>query len=149
MSPLAFPAGPTPDVAGRTADQPTRPEGQSSRVILAARPLAQPLRVGPGFIRAGFHATGQGLGEHQRGGGLQSAAEQVGGAGRLESQGPPVLAIRADLGEFHLALRLLAQPRGARPATSRIPGLPRYAFTSSAVPPRTFTDSPGNCGSRR
>ena len=31
----------------------------------------------------------------------------------------------------------------ARPATSRIPGLPRYAFTSSTPPPRIFTDSPG------
>jgi hypothetical protein len=40
------------------------------------------------------------------------------------------------------------RPR-ARPGTSRIPGLPRYAFTSSAPPPRTFTDSPRNCGSRR
>ena len=39
------------------------------------------------------------------------------------------------------------RPR-ARPATSRIPGLPRYAFTSSASPPRTFTDSPRNCGSK-
>jgi len=37
----------------------------------------------------------------------------------------------------------------ARPATSRRPGLPRYAFTSSARPARTFTDSPGKCGSRR
>ena len=40
------------------------------------------------------------------------------------------------------------RPR-ARPATSRIPGLPWYTFTSSAPPPRTFTDSPRNCGSRR
>ena len=40
------------------------------------------------------------------------------------------------------------RPR-ARPATSRIPGLPRYTFTSSALSPRTFTDSPRNCGSRR
>ena len=122
----------------------------------------------------------------------------IGGAGGLEAQGPPVLAARVDLGEFHLALRLLAQPgagaticplasenrlmrrflrtdlqpaglplswRGglkgkdhfcqdsrrprARPATSRIPGLPRYAFTSSARPPRSFTDSPRNRGSSR
>jgi hypothetical protein len=40
------------------------------------------------------------------------------------------------------------RPR-ARPATARIPGLLRHTFTSSALPPRTFTDSPGNCGSRR
>ena len=40
------------------------------------------------------------------------------------------------------------RPR-ARPATSRIPGLPRYTFTSSAWPPRIFTDSPRNCGSNR
>jgi hypothetical protein len=40
------------------------------------------------------------------------------------------------------------RPR-ARPATSRIPGLPRYTFTSSATPPRTLTDSPRNCGSSR
>jgi hypothetical protein len=40
------------------------------------------------------------------------------------------------------------RPR-ARPATSRMPGLPRYAFTSSAPPPRTFTDNPGNGGSSR
>ena len=40
------------------------------------------------------------------------------------------------------------RPR-ARPARSRILGLPRYTFTSSAPPPRTFTDSPRNCGSRR
>ena len=82
--------------------------------LSAPGPLAQPLRVGSGFIRAGFHTTGQGLGEHERGGGLEFAAEQVGGAGRLESEGPPVLATRADLGELHLALRLLARPRGAR-----------------------------------
>ena len=37
------------------------------------------------------------------------------------------------------------RPR-ARLATSRIPRLPRYTFTSSAPPPRTFTDSPGNGG---
>src|SRR5262249_47498135 len=37
----------------------------------------------------------------------------------------------------------------ARPATSRSPGLPRYAFTCSAPPPRIFTESPGRCGSSR
>ena len=37
---------------------------------------------------------------------LKFAAEQICGAGRLEAQGPPVLAARVDLGEFHLAPRL-------------------------------------------
>src|SRR6266576_7245586 len=58
-------------------------------VTVGARPLAQPLGVGPGFIRAGLQTTGQGLGEHERGGGLEFAAEQIGGAGCLEAQGPP------------------------------------------------------------
>ena len=90
----------------------------------------QPLRVGPGFIRAGFHATGRGVGEHECGGGLRGAAEQVGRAGRLESQGPPVLASRADLGEFRLALPRPGRPvpctaarlRCARPAGSHMSG---------------------------
>jgi hypothetical protein len=70
-------------------------------------------------IRAGFHACGQGLGENERGGSLQFTVEQIGGAGRLEAQGPPVLAAGADLGEFHLAARLAAAHRGTcrgRPA---------------------------------
>jgi hypothetical protein len=66
------------------------------------------------LIRAGLHTSGQGLGEHERGGGLQFAAEQLGGAGCLESQRPPVLATRVDLGQFDLAPRLLAQARDAR-----------------------------------
>ena len=39
-------------------------KGQPSRagVSLGARPLAQPLRIGPGFIRARFYPTGQDLG---------------------------------------------------------------------------------------
>ena len=40
------------------------------------------------------------------------------------------------------------RPR-ARPATSRIPRLPWYILTSSALPPRIFTESPGNRGSSR
>ena len=76
--------------------------------------LAEPLRIRPGFIRAGFHTTGQGSGEHECGGGLEYAVEQICRAGRLESQGPPVLATGADLGEFHLAPRLLARPRDLR-----------------------------------
>jgi hypothetical protein len=90
--------------------------GTAFRRYFRRRPLAQPLRIGSGFVGAGFHATGQGLGEHERGGGLELAAEQIGGTGRLESQGPPVLATRADLGEFHLAPRLLAPPSGGRRA---------------------------------
>ena len=41
------------------------------------------------------------------------APTDFGATGRLESQGPPVLAASADLGEFHLAPRLLGRPRAA------------------------------------
>jgi hypothetical protein len=47
--------------------------------------------------------------------------EQAGGAGRLESQRPPVLASGVDLGEFHLAPGLLAQPPGRLPRSARCP----------------------------
>ena len=54
---------------------------------------------------------------NELGGGLEFAAEQIGGTGRLEPQGPPVPAKRVDLGDFHLTPRLLAQLRRApRPA---------------------------------
>ena len=66
------------------------------------------------MIGAGLHAAGQGLGEHVRGGGLELAAEQADGAGRLECQGPPVLAAGADLGEFYLAPGLVAPLLGTR-----------------------------------
>ena len=46
------------------------------------------------MIRAGFHNE-QGLGGHERGGGLKCAVEQMRGAGRLEPQRPPMLAARA------------------------------------------------------
>jgi hypothetical protein len=85
-------------------------------VTFGAQPRGQPFRVGPGLVQAGFHTTGQGVGEHERGGGLEFAAEQIGGAGRLEAQGLSVLAAGADLGEFHHAPRLLAWP-GPRAAT--------------------------------
>ena len=48
-----------------------REESSLDSVTVGARPLAQPLRIRPGFIRAGFHTTGEGLGEHERGGGRQ------------------------------------------------------------------------------
>jgi hypothetical protein len=66
------------------------------------------------LIQAGLHATGQGLGEHERGGGLEFAAKQTGGHCRLENQGLPVLATYVDFGKFHIAPRLLAQPCGGR-----------------------------------
>jgi hypothetical protein len=66
------------------------------------------------LIRVGLHAAGQGLSDHKRCGGLEFAAQQVGGAGRLEAEGPPVLTIHADLGEFHPAFRLLAGSRDVR-----------------------------------
>jgi hypothetical protein len=97
-------------------------EGQCSGagVRAGARLLAQPLRIGPGFIWAGLHTSGQGLGEHERGGGLQCPAEQIARAGRLEPPRPPVLPTGVDLGQFHLAPRLLAQARAA-PRSARWP----------------------------
>jgi hypothetical protein len=83
------------------------------------------------MAHAKFHISGQGLGEHQRGGALQRAAKQVGGTGRLKSQGPPGLTSRADLGKFHRARRLGGPTRDARhdpPA-----GEPESADTSSLV----------------
>jgi hypothetical protein len=87
-------------------------QSSGADVSAGAGLLGQPVRIGSGFIRARFHAIGQGLVEYERGAGLEFAAEQAGGAGCLESQGPPVLATGADLGEFHLAPWLLAQPLG-------------------------------------
>ena len=48
-------------------------------------------------------ATWQGFGEHDRGGSLKIAAEQIGSAGHLEPRGRPVLVSRADFGEFQSA----------------------------------------------
>lgn len=69
-----------------------------------ARLSAQPLRVRPGVIRARCHAPWERLGENERRCGLEHAAEQCGRAGRFEPQGPPSLATRTNLGEFHRAL---------------------------------------------
>lgn len=101
---------------GRSGTVSGSAETQFSRAAatVGAGLLAQPLRIRPGFIEAGLHATEQGVGEHERCGGLEFAAEQIGGAGRLEAEGPPVLATGVHLGEFHLAPRLQAQPRAAR-----------------------------------
>ncbi len=56
-------------MAGRTAGQSARQRAAfRASVASGAQPLAQPLRVGPGFIRAGFRTSWQGLGEHERGG---------------------------------------------------------------------------------
>src|SRR6266498_3624445 len=98
----------------RATNSPAAGQPSGVSVTLGSRRPAQPPRIGPGVIRARCHATGQDLGEHERGGGLEFGAEQLGGAGRLESQGPPVLATRTYRGEFHLAPRLPAQPSGPR-----------------------------------
>ncbi len=165
--------------------------GASSGVgVAGARPLAQPLHIRHGLIRAGFRAAGHGPGDHERGGGLKHAAKQIGGAGHLQAQGSPVLAAPADLGDLHLATparrsasrRCHDRPIGQREPDDPLPlaywlpadrvtavaaewvtgkgllspglqvpagaashledsGLPRYAFSSSAPPPRTFTNS--------
>ena len=52
-------------------------------------------------------------GEHERDSDLQFAAEQVGGAGGLEPQGPPGLAMPMDLGELHQAPGLFTRLQGA------------------------------------
>jgi len=115
MPPLAFRVGLAPGLTIRTGGSRLGGGTVFTRRRHCRRlPLAQPSCIRPGFIQAGFHTTGQGLGEHQCVGGLEFAAQQIGGAGRLESQRPPVPAARADLGEFHLAPRLLARPRGGR-----------------------------------
>ena len=88
------------------------------------------------MVHVKFHIARQGLGEHQRDSALERAAEQAGRTGRLESQGPPGLAARADFGE---------RPQ-ARRAASRIPGLPWYCLTSSIWPARIFTASPRRTG---
>ena len=111
-------------------------------------PLAQPLRVGPRFIRAKLYTSGQGVSEHERGGGLEFAAEQIGGAGRLEAQGPPVLATGADLGEFCLASRLLAQPWGARLTLSAGQGEPADAPPLAYRPPAAGWRCRGGAGYR-
>jgi hypothetical protein len=61
--------------------------------------------------------------------------------------GSPLPGLGGPCGNDHFS-QDSSRPR-ARPATSSSPGLPRYIFTSSARPPRTFTDSPGSCGSSR
>ena len=165
--------------------------------LLAPGLLAQPLRIGAGFIGAGFDTAGQGVGEHERGGGLEFAAEQIGGAApsnpsdhqswprvrtsvssashrgcwlspavgsaisrrgdenwlmrrllvtRLQPAGSPLSWLRGLTGKDHFCQDSI-RPR-ARPATSKIPGLPPKDLTSRP-PPRTFTDNPGRCGCRR
>ena len=83
------------------------------------------------MARVKFHISGQAPGEYQRGGALQRAAQHVGGTGRLESQGPPGLTARADLGKLHRTRRLRGPTRDARhdpPA-----GQPELADTASLV----------------
>jgi hypothetical protein len=55
--------------------------------------------------------------------------------------GSPLFRLSGLTGKDHFC-QACRRPR-ARPATSRIPGLLRYTFTSSAPLPRIFTDSPG------
>jgi hypothetical protein len=66
-------------------------------------------------IHAQFHPGRRGLGEHEHGGGLELAVQHIGRAGGLEPQGPPGLAPRAELSEFHRASRPLARSRDVCP----------------------------------
>ena len=142
---LAAESGASPDGRGRRQGQPGRPSG--ARLIANARLLAKPLRIGPGVIRAGLHAAGQGLGEHVCGGGLELAAEQADGAARLQCQGPPALAAGADLGEFYLAPWLVAPLPGARAVRPRLRGRGRRSAPVGATPgPKACEDHRGLAG---
>lgn len=77
--------------------------------------VEEPLCIGSGVIQAGFHLTREGLGEHERGGGLELAAEQVRRADRFEAERPPGLATGEDLGQFHRAPCFLARPLSTQP----------------------------------
>jgi len=78
----------------------------------AAAGLATPLRtwIQPGQVPR--HRAGAGRTRAPRWPGVRCGADR--GGGRLEAQGPPVLAARGDLGEFHPATQLASQPSGAR-----------------------------------
>jgi Enoyl-(Acyl carrier protein) reductase len=56
--------------ASASSDAHARSATSAFASSLGARPLAQPLNIGPGLIRAGFHAAWQRLGEYERCGGL-------------------------------------------------------------------------------
>ena len=83
------------------------------------------------MVHVKFRISGQGPGEYERGGALQRAAKRVGGTGGLESQGPPGLTARADLGKLHRARRLRGPTRDARHDPSA--GEPELADTPSLV----------------
>jgi len=74
------------------------------------RPLrhlpAQPLGVGAGVVRAERQAARQRLGKDPGRSCFKLTAEQVVGAGGLESQRPPRAAWSVDLGQFHADPRL-------------------------------------------
>jgi hypothetical protein len=71
---------------------------------------AEPFCIRLGAVRVWFHAIGQGLGQHERGSGLQFAAEQACRTGGLEPQGPPGLAMSMEFGELDRAAGLCARP---------------------------------------
>src|SRR5215470_6891088 len=87
-----------------------------SRRSPGTRRPAQPLRVGLGVIYAQFDPIRQGVGKHERGGGIEFAAQQACGTGRLKTQGPPGLPTHVGLGEFHRTPWFPAGPRNARRA---------------------------------
>ena len=98
---------------------------------------AKPFRIRRGVFHTQFRAIRQGLGKHERGGGLEPGAEQIARAGRFETKGPPVLVVRAELGELHRAPGLVGQLTGARRdsrAGQRVPvDSPLLAYRPPAV----------------
>ena len=85
------------------------------------------------------------LGEYERGGGLEDGAEQMGGANGFESQGPPGFIARADLGEFHRALRLSRACRDLLIVQGEPADLPRFGYRPPARwVTRRLPDNRGN-----
>jgi len=104
--------------AGQPVWQGTVIRRQRRRRRRAAGP-AIPHRIWIHLGRAPHHRAEPGRTRTR--GGVEFAAQQAGGAGRLEPQGPPVLATGVDLGQFHRAPRPPGPPPRRSPRWARRP----------------------------